>query len=468
LGYEATKITCWGTTAGDGYSKSGHWGFNVNDTSDHDVFVATINDNYWESMPEYTDETEFFENSFDHPLVLWDGESDTSVGSFAAHFNFDFHVMHVGTYTWDSDAINVEKGVLRPEAKRRTADYLGECLGMGTAMVSAHLDEVEPESNPTGQTFTMRENHGFDIGFGFLGVPYNNSGTSEVRGTGAAWSVEGATVVGMLNPYIGDPDRSEEVVVHEVCHLFGSTHLPNSSIPDGYTFIFGGGNGDDTGEGEFRMHFWTEGNLSLHQNLLQFAGAARPLTFNATKYGQWTCHVTFIFSAPDSPVQLIENYGQPDEYHWEDTGWYDYFDFTENRWTMNMTANSNSENHSWFFIGYELDWLSDYWPSGFNLSSTDIGLYFGANISLSANANKYTKVRLMPSKETTASPITTWMYYCGSSDSQFYYEETYSKFHDASVYLLFGFDDPSDIDDNHKISLIIHWMNLYYELAYIS
>ncbi|MGY5881902.1 MAG: hypothetical protein RTV31_16770, partial [Candidatus Thorarchaeota archaeon] len=459
--------------AGDGYSKSGHWGFNVNDTNDHDIFVATVKDDYWDELESYSDEASFFEQAFDHSMVVWyGGDNDTYVGSFSSHFNINFHTLSVATLTWDANAINVDTSQLQPEAKRRAAGVIGESLGMGTAMCSNQLDDIDMAVNPEKQAFTTRENHGFDMGFGFFAIPYNSSGTNQTRGSGAAWEVESCIAIALVNPEEGDTDRVEEVIVHEVCHTLGRVHL-EGSVPADYTYIMAGGNGDDTGNGSFRMHFWTEANISLPQNLLQFSGAARPMDVNNTKYGQWTCHVSFLLIDQESPIQWIDKpYGNPDEYHWGYTGWYDYFSVTSNRWTVNVTGNRNS-NKSWFFAGYDLLWQSDYWPSGFNISLTDLGVYFKANISMYADsgAERYVRVHVVDSTDIDASLLDSGFYSYPINNNWTETEDNTSPlqmFNDASVYFLIGFKDDLTDDDHQSIAFQIYIIQLFYNLGYTS
>ena len=473
LGYKGTRATCHSATKGDGLGKSGSWSFNVNDTGDHDIFVATIRDNYWAEMNSFSDETDFFEFAVNYPMVvrLESGE-DSEESSFADWFDFTFHTKHIDTFEWDSEAIYVDSSTLRYEARHRTAEILGAGIGMGTAMCSSHLDHGSSNTLPTDETFTMRENHGFDIGFGFLGIPKIGSGGENIsRGTGAAWAIDAAMAIAMVNYDLSEvPNRTIGVTIHELTHLFSGVHLNETEL--GYACIMAGNksNGDHTGQGQLRMSTVTEGNLSLPYNLLQFAGAARPMTVSSQKYGQWNCHTYFMFTAPTSPVQYIDEYGSPYEYYWEYTGWYDYFSVSPERIRFNVTADSNSVNDSWYFVGYNLDFNSDYWPSGFDPSTTDIYVNFIVNMTALADSStyRYSYVRLLSDNTITPTFYQSWYYHYSNNYEWEEVDEDSSSINDASVWLLFGIKDHTATDYHQQLLLEVNYIDLYYEYSYTS
>lgn len=470
LGYKGTRATCWSATKGAGNSETGIWSFNVNDTGDHDIFVATIRDNYWAEMSSYSDETEFFEYAVNFPMVVrLDTGYDSEVSSFTDWFDFTFHTKHIDTLTWDSEAIYVDVAPLRNEAKRRTAKLLGDTIGIGSAMCSAHLDDGVTPTLPSGETFTMRENHGFDIGFGFIGIPrINEGGENKSRSTGVVWAVDAAIAITMLNPELSNSfNQTIGKTIHELTHLFSGIHLdsPYPCIMDGQ-----GTQGDHTGDGALRMNTLTEGNISLSFNLLQFAGAARPMTIASQNYGQWGCHTFFIFTAPTSPAQYVYSYLGPNEYFWEYTGWYDYFSITSNRTMYNVTADNNEANNSYYYVGYNLNFDSAYWPTGFNPSTTQLKVNIKFNITALSDISleRYAYVRLVSANTTTPSLHASWSYWFADNNDIEEYTELSSPFTDtdASVWLLFGLKDAHSEEHHQQMHVWMNLMDLFYEYGY--
>jgi hypothetical protein len=348
VSYEATTVTCWSSTLGDGGSLSGHWGFTVTDVSDHDVFVATIRDNWWgtymQALGGSEDESLFVQAAFDHPMVLRQGGLDVDVGSFDARYGFTFHCMHVGILSWD-DAAPVQADLLT-EAMHRTMDVLGSSIGLHSAWVSAQVNDRDSSILPSDQCFTMRENHGFDIGFGLVGIPYRVLIWYFFRDNGGvAFAVDGTVGVSVITPKSDTLERQKEVVVHEVGHLFGC--LEQDYVQLGYTCIMSGGTGDDTGAGQFRMDPVSDAKVLLSENLLQFSGAAYPLTYGGDKCGQWVCHVTFAFVEPYCAVQYLDSYpglGGPG-FCWYYSTWYQRFLVTDDRDCVHVEGEIGSSGY---------------------------------------------------------------------------------------------------------------------------
>jgi len=471
LGYKGTRATCWSATKGAGNSETGTWNFNVNDTGDHDIFVATIRDNYWAEMSSYSDETEFFEFAVNYPMVIGYGiDNDSDESSFADWFDFTFHTKHIDTLTWDDDAINIDSSDLRPEAKFRTADLLGNTLGIGSAMCSAHLDNGDVSTHPTGETFTMRENHGFDIGF--IGIPkIGVGGVNLSRGTGAVWTVDAAIAIAMVNPELSLYfNQTIGKTIHELTHLFSGIHLNSTEL--GYACIMAANNthGDHTGKHQLRMSTLTEGNISLSYNLLQFAGAARPMTIASQKYGQWGCHAFFMFTSPTSPIQYMDNPGGPNEYFWEYTGWYDYFNVANQRSMTNTTADNNDVNESYYYVGYKLYFNSTFWPTGFDSSSTQLKVNFKMEVSAIADSiqYRYAYVRLLDDDTQNPSSLGEWSYDFANNGDVEKHTEVSSAFTDTdtTVWLLIGLEDDTSDDYHQQVYTWIKWMDMLYEYGY--
>ncbi|MGY5862571.1 MAG: hypothetical protein RTU09_09410 [Candidatus Thorarchaeota archaeon] len=481
VSYEAAEVTCWTSLRGQGGSKSGHWDFTVQDTGDHDVFMATIKDNWWgywmEEINESPDETLFVQNSFNHPMVVRQGGNDVDVGSFAEYFDFTFHTKHVGILNWDDAALHAT--TLKTEALHRTADVLGQGIGMAGSWVSAKVNDRDPSILPAGQAFTMRENHGFDVGLGILGVHYLLWGwivTARIEG-GLAWDVDGTVGMTLNTPQSSGThylDWQMECVVHEFCHLVGCIH-----VDPGYACIMGAGTGDDTGNGQFRMSPQTSSTIWQSKNLLQFSGAAVPYTYYGPKHGQWICHVSFTFTAPNSPAQYIDNYpgqGGPGMY-WGYSTWYQRFWVTSIRGGLHVDANIDYSSYgkSYFFAGYWLRWTEEHWPSGFSPFVTPLGLFFDCEVKECASISSHyvTNFRVWIADSDEIDPYfhKQWTFYGDTDD--FHWEwawiddqtGTEDMFYDANVFLLFGFRDAWSADWGQDVYVKPWLMQLYYELG---
>ncbi len=314
----------------------------------------------------------------------------------------------------------------------------------------------------------MRENHGFDIGFGFMGIPRIVGGVNESRGVGAGWAVDAAMAIVMVNPEISYYfNQTVGKTIHELTHLFSGVHL-NSPFP--CIMDSQGTHGDHTGNGTLRMSYLTEGTLSLPYNLLQFAGAARPMTISSLKYGQWGCHTFFMFTSPTSPVQYMDNSGGPNEYFWEYTGWYDYFNVANQRSMVNITADNNDVNESYYYVGYKLYFNSTFWPTGFDPSSTTLKTNFRFKISAVADDIQYRHayVRLLDDDCINPSTMGTWSYDFTNNGDIEKHTELSSSFTDTdtTVWLLFGLEDDTSDDYHQQVYTWIKWMDLLYEYGY--
>ena len=481
VSYEAAEVTCWTSLRGQGGSKSGHWDFTVQDTGDHDVFIATIKDNWWgywmEEIDESPDETLFVQNSFNHPMVVRQGGTDVDVGSFAEYFDFTFHTKHVGILYWDDASLHVT--TLKTESLHRTVDVLGQSIGMAGSWVSAQVGERDPSIQPVTQAFTMRENHGFDVGLGILGVHYLYLGwiiTARLEG-GMAWDVDGTAGITLNTPQSSGPyylDWQMECVVHEFCHLVGGVH-----INEGYTCIMDGGIGDDTGNGQFRMSPQTSSTIWQSKNLLQFSGAAFPYTHYGTKHGQWICHVSFTFTRPCGQAQYLDNYpghGGPGMY-WGYSTWYERFGITSIRGGVHVDADIDYYNYgkSFFFASYELHWRQEHWPSNFNPGMASIGLFTRYEVKecASTSSHSVTNFRVWIADEFRINPTFYMMRIRYGDTEGFHLQWAWwdeittpgELFDDGRVYLLFGFRDAWSHDWSQDVYVKPWLMQLYYELG---
>ena len=344
------------------------------------VLTAVIDDNYF---PSGTDPAQYCEKVMNFPLKIGNKTYTGPVTSFQKEFGLDFMFFNVGQYTWPSW---MPRNVHWVEALQATRYALGHQLNLGTDWISSNVNFATESMAPT-----MRENHGFDLGIGLMAV-------TNCNGYGVADGILGTCAVAIGNPIWL---RVKEVVLHEICHLFGAIHgeaygtngLPGTPFgpdKDGLTYVMAGGDGDDFDyllSDCWRMNPQTCAIIRSLNHLKKFDGADAPAGTGIWLVGQYLCHAAYGPCAPQSQVYRLMDSSN----YVEGNGGSLFSRFRvaeddmqyasgERYWRETVVdANVLAPNWAYFYVAYRLEWGPDHWPTGFSSTSV-LKLYF--NLSL--------------------------------------------------------------------------------------
>lgn len=496
VNYQVTDMKAYGWNGGGaGYFSPSVAGpsFTVQQNpSVHEILVAVVNDQW-----TYYVGTTFLFNAVHHSFRVGQGMNLGPSTNLCNEFGLDFNFLHVGTYSWDTRLDGVVDSGAALEA---TIYQLGTALGIGGAWVGA-----ETFGNPFyfdyNQGYTMRENHGFDIGLGVMGAGY------EVHsGEGRAWQL-GSACVAMGN-YLAflDASRIEECAVHELCHLFGAIHGADSVPPfgdqqggDGYTYIMAGGTGYDIYGfpfTEWRMHSTTRDRINGYYHRYKFDGAAIPQQSGAYWYGQVR---GYAYIAANPAWSQVHYWTTDGKYYWGTSGssHYNYFTIAtetkyiedspplQPRYRLAQRVRGNIDYAHWqmglvnFYVGYDFSWSSSYWPYGFSPSSTTVWLYFDGCIWQSDSSGGLSTVdnvelRVLSDKSTT--PVQYYSDWFRASIPGTKWARCDSRWgggsrgditvNDVTTQLLFGFNDAWRAEWNQQIYL--HFQRAVYYFWYTS
>ncbi len=345
----------------------------IQNPSEHVIFAAVVDDE-----TSTFDAEQFFQDVVTNPIRIGHGMVIEPETTFEDEFDLDFRFLYVGRYDWP----DYMHGVCTTQMAYRNTRYaLGQALRLGSDWVSDKV--TNPDDSAYDQGFTQRENHGFDIGLGLM-----PSGWPSHQGAGMSQQLGSVSVVtGTPTPNL---PKVKEAALHEICHLFGALHGDDDEYEgdefgpdfDGYTYIMAKGTGDDVGEGVWRMHDFTRDRIDEYYHTSKFDGAAYPQYDSQIQdwYGQTDCHAWFGHNQDTTPVYRLDSDGL---YRWDyGSGHYTRFTITDLAWvspeksslkvsTKRVDAEISYPNpgKAYFFVAYEISWLSDYWPSGWNPSS---------------------------------------------------------------------------------------------------
>jgi len=429
----------------------------------HVIFTAVVDDETYSGNP-----VEFFEDAIDNPIRIGQGMQLEPETTFEEEFGFEFDFYYVGTYDWPDF---MHGAASRAEALRNTEYALGQGLGLGSGWTSKKIDN--PINDDLNQGFTQRENHGFDVGLGFM-----PSGFYIHNGEGLAWGLE--TVCVTMGASIPNWNRVRECALHEICHLFGAIHgedyatNPFGPYEDGYSYVMQGGNGNDVGNGVWRMHDFTRDRINEFYHCYKFDGAAYPQEdiSSGKWYGQTKLEAWFSKNQNIAHVYRLDSDGL---YKWD----YDPSDYTRFLLAESYGASPEQEGRyistnyisaeilypnpgrAYFFMAYEIYWSSDYWPSqwdeimGFKLKS-----YIWMYQSSGTTGSSVDYVRSWLISDQSSNPV---LYYSGwfkASDSNIGSSGNWEDCHktwglqtitvnqltDTSLWFLFGFRDAWSAD----------------------
>ncbi|MCK4567417.1 MAG: hypothetical protein KAU48_08915 [Candidatus Thorarchaeota archaeon] len=254
---------------------------------------------------------------------------------------------------------------------------------------------THPTNSDYTYGYTQRENHGFDIGLGFMFAGYDSHTGDGVTRIDGSLSV----TMGALSPvYL----RVQECGLHELCHMFCAKHgdefVGNEFGPneDGFTYVMAGGTGSDLSPATgWRMHTLTRELINDNYHLRKFDGAPPPEFRISVWYGQKDCYVMMGANQPTSPVYVLSSDGY---YRWSYySQHYDRFTITNEydsgieQTGRTLPSKKVSANIDYqgagtgaFFIGYQFYWTSTHHPTGFSPSQ---GLDFYANFWLREGAS---------------------------------------------------------------------------------
>ncbi len=337
------------------------------------IFAAVVDD---ETFPSYLDAAEIYELVVTSDLRIGEGDNLGPWTTFEEAFSLDFRFYTVGRYNWH-DSLHGVAG--SGDALRNTAHALGEGLNLGGNWVS------ESTNHPSGVDYdygyTQRENHGFDVGLGFMTAGFETN-----NGEGNA--VQKGSLAVAMGTLAFDLDRVMECALHEICHLFGAIHGDEYGADsfgpqedgDGYTYVMAGSTGNDLGDPPgWRMHTYTQQRITEHNHLQKFDGAPYPMFLSNLWYGQRFCYVLMNANQPSEPVLKLKLDGL---YHWGyNSYYYDRFSVTDSFdlgveppggqraiITKHIDADCSYPDPGFagFYVAYKLYWESDYWPSGFD------------------------------------------------------------------------------------------------------
>ena len=449
----------------------------------HVIFAAVVDDETYSGNV-----VSFFEEVLDNPIRIGQGMQLEPETTFEEEFGFDFRFYYVDTYNWPDFMYGLAGS---SEALRNTKYALGEGLGIGSCWTSGTA--ANPNTDLI-QSFTQRENHGFDIGLGFM-----PSGFWWHNGEGLA--ITKGTVAVVMGASIPNYPRVKECALHEICHLFGAKHgqdyppgdkFGSNSGGDGYDYIMATPSGDDVGGGVWRMHDLTRDRINEFYHCYKFDGAAYPQYISNIFYGQVECRALFGPNQEDSPIYQLRSDGL---FRWT----YNPSDYT--RFIITDVAMASPENDgrsisskyvnaeisypdpgkARFFVAYELAWESKYWPSSWTPSNTyRLDLIFWMLQYSSTTGSTVDNVQICVLSEQSSSPM---IYYSGwfkSSDPTtgspgswvFCYniwgkqKVALSNQDDTSIWILFGISDVWVADWYQKIW--VHPIGMVMVYDYIS
>jgi hypothetical protein len=236
-----------------------------------------------------------------------------------------------------------------------------------------------------------------------------------------------------------------------------------------------GGQGDDTGNGEFRMSEITESKILEEQNINQFSGAAVPELVSGEEWGQWVCHVQFSYLENWYPFQYLDIYPGRDYagLYKGYSGWYSRFSVTQDRdcWHVDADIDYDTYGRSNFFYGYWLEWDSAYWPTGYspNLNPVGIACKFRVCECASTTGSSVTNIKVwVLGTDQIVPPIRWQTTFLGVDGCHNTWIETWNRtdsadlFQDVEVYLLFGFRDAWVADWSQDIYIEPLMMEFFY------
>jgi len=421
------------------------------------------------------DPATFYEEVVDYPIRIGEGDNLEPYTTFEEEFGVDFRFTSVGYYDWD----NVLHGYAsRSEALQNTAHALGMNLKLGGNWISKPVDH--PTNSDYSYGYTQRENHGFDIGLGFM-----SAGFVFHRGEGLA-IYDGSIAVTIGTQFMGYT-RVQEAGLHELSHLFAARHGDDDYFGsnkfglnfDGFTYIQANGTGHDllplVG---WRMHTLTRQLINGNYHLRKFDGALPPEYTSSMWYGQKDCYVNMGANQPTSPVYVLSSDGY---YRWTyNSQHYDRFTVTnsydldveqDDRYLSSKKVSANIDYYGSgsgaFYVGYQFYWLSTYYPTGFSPSqgldfSMRFWLYEEASSTISSVDNVQIRIvshqSSIPQVYYTAgfkasSPPSPWLFCHNTWAEQRLDEQNGPTLYDSTVYVLFGVYDAWTYDWSQNIKV---------------
>ena len=450
----------------------------IQDSQTHVIFTAVVDD---ESC--WVDPAAFFEEVVDYSIRIGEGWNLGPYTTFEQEFGVDMQFTSVGEYDWPDSALGHASIY---EALRNTAYALGQGLKLGGCWAS---EKVENPDNPDySYGYTQRENHGFDIGLGFMpGGFWSHAGEGVAVPLGSIAVAMGAAIPNYV--------RVKECALHEICHLFGALHGDEYSPPfgpdpppagDGYTYVMQNGTGNDLWPwGGWRMHSLTRQIINENNHLKKFDGAPAPEYTSGKWYGQIECYVLMNANAPKDSAYRLDSDGK---YHWGyNSQDYTRFSITDDfvynveesgrvLCTKHLEAEISYPNpgKASFYVAYKLYWYSTYWPTGFSPSQgmdLDVDYWIWQNSETTASSVDNVRMVVISSRSSSpsqyyfawfeaASPSTGWFYCHGQWAVQNKMRNIYLT--DSTVYLLLGFRDAWSADWEQELQLHPTWIRFTY------